>query len=299
MRKRLKWVGIGLGVLLGVLVIAVIVLYFIGTSRLNKTYHVQAENIPIPTDEASFARGEYLAKTICTECHGDDLSGDVLVDQAGIVTIYAANLTSGKGGIGDFDDEDFIRAIRHGLDEDGKPLLIMPAEIFIHWSIDDLGAVIAYLHTLPPVDHDRPEPKISIIGRALLPLGLFGKPFPAEYIDQSKAFPEMPTIGVNLEYGDYLTRAFGCTLCHGENLAGGIVAPSAPPGEIPKSPNLTPAGDLGTWTEADFVQTLRTGTTPDGDTINDDHMPWKMYAKASDEDLQALWMYLQSLPAVD
>jgi hypothetical protein len=133
----------------------------------------------------------------------------------------------------------------------------------------------------------------------MLPLGLFGKPFPAEYIDHDQPFPAMPTIGVNVDYGAYLTHAFGCTMCHGDNLAGGITPEFAGPGQIPKSPNLTPAGDLGGWSEADFIQTLRTGTAPDGEELNDDHMPWKMYSKASDEDLQALWLYLQSLPATN
>jgi mono/diheme cytochrome c family protein len=275
------------------------VLYFIGTSRLNKTYHVEAEAITIPTDAASLSRGEYLAKTICAHCHGDDLSGDSFVDQAGIVTIYAKNLTTGKGGVGNMDDEEFVLAIRHGLEEDGKPLLIMPADVFINWSAEDLGSVIAYLRTIPPVDHEIPEPKISIIARAMLPLGLFGKPFPAEYIDHDQPFPAMPTIGVNVDYGAYLTHAFGCTMCHGDNLAGGITPEFAGPGQIPKSPNLTPAGDLGGWSEADFIQTLRTGVTPEGKELNDDHMPWKMYSKASDEDLQALWLYLQSLPATN
>jgi hypothetical protein len=102
-----------------------------------------------------------------------------------------------------------------------------------------------------------------------------------------------------MEYGAYLTRALGCTMCHGDNLAGGITPAFAAPGEIPKSPNLTPAGDIAAWSEADFIQTLRTGITPDGEELNDDHMPWKMYAKASDEDLMALWLYLQSLPPTD
>jgi mono/diheme cytochrome c family protein len=299
MRRVLKRIGIGLGVLLGVLVILVIVLAIIGTLRFTKTYHVQAEAIPIPTDAVSLARGEYLAKFICVECHGEDLSGDVVFDEAVIVSINAPNLTTGEGGMGHHDDDELILAIRHGLTENGKPLLIMPADVFIEWSAEDLGAVIAYLRTIPPVDHDVPETRVSIIGRALLPLGVFGNPFPAEYIDHNQPFPAMPTIGVNPEYGAYLARAFGCTMCHGDNLAGGVTPESAGPGEIPKSPNLTPAGDLAVWSEADFIQTLRTGTTPEGEKINNDHMPWEMYSRASDEDLQALWSYLQTLPATN
>ena len=39
-RKILKWAGIVLGGLIGVILIALVVLYFIGSSKVNKTYDV-------------------------------------------------------------------------------------------------------------------------------------------------------------------------------------------------------------------------------------------------------------------
>lgn len=53
MKKVLKWIGIGLAALVGLLVLVVVVLYAIGSARLNKTHDIQAETTPIPTDEAS------------------------------------------------------------------------------------------------------------------------------------------------------------------------------------------------------------------------------------------------------
>lgn len=298
MRRLLKWIGIVLGVLVLALVVAAGVLYATATSRLDRVYDIQAESIPIPTDDASLSRGAYLTHVLCVECHRSDLAGDKMFEVPGMVTVYSANLTSGAGGIVDLSDADLIRAMRHGLDQDGTPLLIMPAEILIHWSEEDLGSVIAYLRTLPPVDHEVPTPEIAAPGRVLFQLGMFGSAFPAEYIDHDLPFPAMPEIGANEAYGEYLVSALACTLCHGDNLAGGIVPPNAPPGMIPPSANLTPGGELANWSEDDFMKVLRTGTTPDGEEIEQEHMPWQIYARLTDDDLKALWLYIQSVPAV-
>jgi hypothetical protein len=52
------------------------------------------------------------------------------------------------------------------------------------------------------------------------------------------------------------------------------------------------------WTEADFIQTLRTGVTPDKHQLNPDLMPWKVFTNMTDEELSAIWTYLHSLPAL-
>ncbi|MCZ6790100.1 MAG: cytochrome C, partial [Chloroflexi bacterium] len=59
----------------------------------------------------------------------------------------------------------------------------------------------------------------------------------------------------------------------------------------------TPGGGLARWSEADFINTLRTGTTPDGRQLDDENMPWKFFTKMTEDELKAIWMYLQSLPA--
>ena len=60
MRNVLKWVGIVLGALIGLIVLAVIVLYAMGSQRLSRRYDVAAENIAIPTDAASIERGKHV-----------------------------------------------------------------------------------------------------------------------------------------------------------------------------------------------------------------------------------------------
>ena len=61
--------------------------------------------------------------------------------------------------------------------------------------------------------------------------------------------------------------------------------------------NLTPGGDLGKWTEADFIQALRTGETPEGRRLDNEKMPWRSIGQLTDDELGALWLYLQSLPS--
>ena len=290
MRKALKWIGIVLGGLVVLAVVAAVGLSIAGGRQLKKTRDIQAEDIPIPSDEAALARGEHLVRgpALCSECHGQDLSGDLLFEEPGIVTVYGSNIT----GLGETHSRaDLIRAIRHGVDIDGKQLVIMPADMYINLSAEDLGAVVAYLKTLPRVGNDQPEPELSFMGRIMLAVGMFGEDaLPAEYIDHNKPFPTMPEIGANSEYGVYLAQAL-CADCHGEDLAGFQHTSDEPP-----APNLTSGGELGEWSEADFVKAIRAGVSPDGDVIDPKFMPWPWYAKFEDDELSALWMYLQSLP---
>jgi hypothetical protein len=78
-RKILKWIGIVLGSLIGLLVLAFGVLYVIGSVKWNgvrgKDYDVLVETITIPTDQASIARGEHIATIrMCKDCHTENLS---------------------------------------------------------------------------------------------------------------------------------------------------------------------------------------------------------------------------------
>jgi mono/diheme cytochrome c family protein len=288
MKRVLKWIGIGLAGLVVLVVVAAIGLFLVGGSRLSKTHDdITAENLTIPGDPESLARGEHLVNVACRDCHGSDLTGTALIDEQPIGTVYAANIT---GLAETHSDADIIRAIRHGLDTDGRQLIIMPAEVFNHFSAEDLGSIIAYLKTVPRTGDERPKPDLAFVGRIMLGAGLFGDAFPAEYIDHEMPFPTMPDISANVEYGKYL--ATFCASCHGTELAGGQPAdPDAPP-----APNLTPGGRLGGWDEVGFMQTIRTGTTPEGRELNPDFMPWKSFAKFEDEELMAIWLYLQTVP---
>jgi len=293
-KKALKWVGIILGGLVGLVLIAAMVLYAIGSSKLNRTYSYSVEGVTVPTDAESIAHGEHIVQTrFCADCHGEDLSGTLLVDE-GPLYVPAPNLTAGAGGVGaTFTDKDWAMALRYGVGPDGRGLAIMPSEVFTHLSDEDLGALIAYLKQIEPVDNEFGERKLDPSAVLFVGAGMFQTA--PELIDHEAAHSNVAA-GPTAEYGAYLAQSAGCTLCHGENLAGAAL-PGADPG-TPPSPNLTPAGDLGSWSEADFVTAIRTGVTPEGTGLNPDEMLWKTFANFSDDELAALWAYLQSVPAV-
>jgi mono/diheme cytochrome c family protein len=111
----------------------------------------------------------------------------------------------------------------------------------------------------------------------------------ASQIDHTAPRPPAPTPGVTAEYGEYL--AFTCKVCHGDDFAGR-------PG-VGGGLNLTPGGDLAGWTEEEFIHALRTGVTPTGKKLNTEDMPWQTISQLADDELKAIWLYLQTLPPVN
>jgi mono/diheme cytochrome c family protein len=294
MKKFFKWLGIVLGSLLGLIVLVFLGLAFKGNSMLNKTYAVQVETITIPTDAASIARGEHWVKAECIGCHGDNLSGGPFFE-APFATIDAKNLTSGKGGAGsEFTDADWIRALRHGVNPEDHSLIIMPASDFRYFSDSDLGDIIAYVKSIPPVDKDTREPNFNLLGKAMVGAGVFGKGIVvAEDIQQSgPVSSSAPNAGITPEYGEYIVNVSGCHTCHGVNLSGG----KSPEPTAINAPNLTPGGELIAWKEADFIKAIRTGVTLSGHKLDPRQMPWEHYKNFSDDELKAIWVYLQSVP---
>jgi mono/diheme cytochrome c family protein len=290
MGKILKWLGVLIGALLGLAILAVAAIYYVTQTRMDKVYSIRVEAVVVPTDPNSRERGKHLVATMgfCTECHGENLAGQVWDDGWLVGRLAVPNLTSGKGGIGSrFSDEDWVRAIRYGVGTDYKSLKIMPSNYFYKISDGDLGAIIAYLKQLPPSDNELPKTSIGPMAR----LSILQDPsiLPAQVIDHRTPRPPEPEPAVTVEYGKYLANA--CTVCHGENLAG-MEGPGG-------GKNLTRGGDLGKWTEADFMRAVRTGVTPNGKTLDPEMMPWKSVGQFSDDELKAIWLYLQSLPSIE
>lgn len=286
----------------GAVVLAVLLvggLYLLSAWHYNETYAVEAAAVPIPAldDSAAIATGRHLAVTRgCADCHGANYGGKTFIDDPMMGTITGANLTSGRGGIGaHYTDADWVRALRHGVDPQGKPLVFMPSDEYTHLSDEDLGALVAYLKQLPPVDNVVPEPAPGPMARLLAVRAAGGVPtLAAEQIDHEAARSReaAPPPRANAQYGAYLAPT--CTGCHGQDFAGGPI-PGAPP-DWPAAANLTPhpTSGLGTWSIVDFIRALRTRRRPDGSHISD-VMPAAM-SQMTDTELGALWAYLQTLP---
>ena len=296
MKRVFKWIGIVLGSLIGLILVVAAVLYFIGNARLNKVYTVEPSNLTLPTDAASIEYGKHRAETLCQGCHGGDLSGiEGWFNAPPLGSIDSANLTSGEGGIGStFTTEDYVRAIRHGIDPEGKPIFMVAVPATAHLSDEDLGSIIAYLKTIPPVDHKVKERHFTPLAKILLAAGMLGK-LPAESVSH-EVHVTAPDPGVSIAYGEYLVNTNDCKTCHGPDLNGG---PFPDPTIKKISPNLTPGGEPGLWTEEQFISTIRTGTTPGGHKLDPDLMPWQNYRLFYDDELKSIFMYLQSLPKLE
>ncbi|RJP61303.1 MAG: cytochrome C [Candidatus Auribacter fodinae] len=298
MKKFLKWIGIILAALSGLIILALAVIYFQTESRLNRVYAAPVDTLPIPTDAASIEHGRRIFQYRgCEACHGEQLQGKIYLDDPALGQVIAGNLTRGEGGYGaSFSDADWVRAIRYGVRPDGTPLLFMPSTEFYFLSDDDLADVIAYIKSVPPVDHVQPPSSLSLTGRAAMTLVPAITFIPAELIPMDAPRPVAPEAGVTAEYGEYLTLS--CKVCHGLTMSGGLIPGF--PSDWPPAPNLTwgAGSSLPAWEESDFIHFMRTGMRH-GSQVDAKYMPWSSYKFMTDDELRSVWVYLQSLPPLE
>lgn len=294
MNVIVKRVGIFAGGLAGVLAVTAAGVV-VGSNRvIARKYTIAPETVPIPTDTMSITRGKHLARAItkCVDCHGDNLGGRVLVENGAMGRWVVANITRGKGGVaGSLTDADIVRAVRHAVAPDGRKLLQMPADSYQYLNAEDLGEIIAYVRSVPPVDNELPPTSIGLVARGLilankLPI------YRADLITHTQPIPAATPVGPTPEYGKYIASVGGCIGCHGPTLSGGKIADGDP--AWPPAANLTPTG-LAKYTEADFTTVLRTGKRQSGVQAND-AMPWRMTREMTDDEIKAVWLFLKTVP---
>jgi mono/diheme cytochrome c family protein len=290
MRRFGKIAGYGVGAIVALLLVGYGTAHVVSDRRLTEKFDMVLTTVVVPDDEAAIEWGGHLVNAVtgCQDCHGPNLSGTVMSDDAAAVLV-APNLTPGKGGVGAaLTDADWVRAIRHGVRSDGSSLLVMPSYAYARLSDRDLGAMVAYLKTLPPVDHELPAFRLRPLGRALVAAGAFNDEFVARKIAAEARYEEVEP-GLSLEYGEYLATISGCISCHRADLKGG---PAGPP-DAPPAADISPAA-LASWDQADFFRAMREGRRPDGSEISE-FMPWPVMKQMRDEELSAIWLYLQSI----
>jgi len=242
----------------------------------------------------------------CASCHaaagakGEDaklLSGGQKFATA-FGTFLAPNISPSKEGIGDWTTAQFIHAVQDGVLPDGShEYPAMPYVAYAKMSDQDIVDLKAFIDGLPPSDvaslpHDVGFPfniRRSLGGWKLL----FGNP---AYVLTGTMTPEV-------ERGRYIAEAMAhCGECHTPRnalggldtakwLGGGVIDGTA------KVPNVTPGGL--DWSEADILNYLTTGATPDFDFVggamahvvdNMGHLP--------ESDVRALVAYLKAVPPV-
>lgn len=97
----MKWVGIVLASLAGILALATIVVYAISARRISKTYSFDDPPLNAPTDAASIVKGQHFVQAIgkCANCHGDNLAGKVVFNDKIMGRLYSANLSAAKAAL--------------------------------------------------------------------------------------------------------------------------------------------------------------------------------------------------------
>lgn len=255
--------------------------------------------------EPSVDRGEYLVRGPggCGNCHTPmgpegplmdlELTGRVVEDIEPFRAV-APNLTP-AGRIADWSDADLAKAIREGIRPDGT--LIgppMPFTMYRGLSDDDLASILMFLRSLPATQTE-----------GELPPSEYRIPLPPAYGPPVETVAA-PAQGVTAEYGAYLAGPVAhCMECHtpmgpqgpmiDTHLGAGGFEFHGPWGTSIAS-NLTSHEDgLAGYTDAELATMITDGIRPDGSRMNPP-MPYGHFKAFTPDDLQAVILYLRSLP---
>ena len=288
--KILKWIGYVLLTIV-LLVAAFYLKARISTERrLSKKYDITLQPFTLKTDSSIVEEGHRIMLTKgCAACHGDNLQGRVWLDDALLGKVVTPNLTKGEGGLPkDYGTNDWLRSLKHGLKRDSTPLRIMPSHEISHLGEEDMNALIAYLSQVEPIDNVLPETNLGFLGYILADLGKILL-IPADSIDHNRRLTKHVNREITPEFGEYLTT--NCSGCHRKNMKGG---PPLAPG-FPVVADISSTGNPGKWTEEQFINTLRTGSTPEGKKLDPTKMPWVAFKNYSEGEMKAIFMYLKSI----
>ncbi|TDH25217.1 c-type cytochrome [Segetibacter sp. 3557_3] len=309
MKKFFKWTGI--------LIAGILILISGITFALQfKTYEAPYPDIKASKDPVVIARGKYLAlgPAHCADCHapenkqalvaaGQDVSlsgGRVFKFPPG--ELYAPNITpDAETGIGKLSDAELARALRYGVDRHNKALFpLMP---FQNLSDEDLTAIISYIRSAPAEKNVVPEKKLNALGYVvnaflIKPVAPTATPLKSVKPDTTAA------------YGEYLANNIAnCKGCHtnrdlktgeftGEPFAGGLVIESVkdPLHYSLVTPNITPdpeTGRMSGWTQEQFLNRFRMGKLNEHSV-----MAWGPFSRMQDNDLKAIYKFLQTVKPV-
>jgi mono/diheme cytochrome c family protein len=307
----------------GVIVLTVVALAAIGVAYVawRKPAQRPAAAIKVEQTPERVARGKYLVNhvTICFDCHserttayglpfkpgGEGVRGfvwDRRIDFPGVLA--ASNITPDREtGLGEWTDGEILRALREGVNREGKALFpIMPYGHFKTLSDDDATAIVAYLRTLKPQRYEEPEKSLDV------PMNFIEKFIPAPVAGPVAA----PDRNDRIAYGKYLATIGNCFECHtpkddkgqpvpGMELAGGWEMHT--PQFRVVTANITPHPStwVGRATKEEFIGRFRSfanytaATAPQAPKGRNTLMPWISFSGMSDEDLGALYDFLKTV----
>lgn len=279
--------GIAGAVIAGLVVLAAAAVYVRSMLVLGRRYDVALLPIVVPTDSGSVAEGARLAATRgCPGCHGARLEGRVFFEERGVARLVAPNLTR---AVREYSDAELARVIRHGVRRDGHSVFAMPSATFAGLSDADLGCLIAFLRSVPPVDGPGYELAVGPLGRLGIATGKF-RPVAADLdhaaTDAGAAGTAATRRGALQNpkvLGAYVART-ACAECHGTDLRGDPAI---------GGPNLTVVAG---YSQADFTTLLRTGVASGGrELAMMSPTARQRFVHLTDDEVLGLYLYLRGL----
>ena len=293
MKKALRRAAIVLVVAAAAAVGAFFIAAWMGDRKMQRTVDIRVVPVPYTRDRAALKLGKYIFESRgCSECHGDDGRGIAFIDTPDM-QVRSPNITTGSGGVvSDYNEGDWVRAIRHGVSPKGHALFLMPSADYNRMTDADFAALVAYVRSLPPVKGESASIRLPAMVRALYGIGAIKDS--AEKIDHRRVAPQPVPVAATAEHGAYVASM--CVGCHGASFAGGRI-PGAPP-DWPPASNLTPgeASAMPRYDTAEkFIAMIRTGKRPDGSAVSK-VMPFMSLRNLNDVDLHAIYLHLRALP---
>lgn len=319
-------------ILLGILILLVVVSgVFVSYILLSwdKIYDFQNPDLLVSSDSTVIARGKYLVHgpAHCSNCHVSSIADMVAADQGKEIplkggapfplgplgTLYIPNLTPDPNtGIGRYTDGQLFRMMRHVVKPDGTATLsiLMP---FWNMADEDLVAVVSYLRSMEPVENQVQKSEWSFMGKAVR---VFASSF--QPVENPTPSAYAPPMAATVERGEYLARSVAnCVGCHtrrdpmtfealSPEYSGGFEFEPFPEyhlaiGEDPelwaRSPNITPHPNSALSkfkTVEEWKNRFRQGRI-----IKISPMHWGPFSRLTDQDLEALYLYLNSLEPVE
>lgn len=253
-------------------------------------------------------QGQYIFSAAgCITCHTVDepLAGGRAIDNP-FGTFYSPNITPDvETGIGDWTQEDLMRAIREGISPEGKHYYpAFPYPSYTMMERKDIIALYAYLMAQPAIPKKNLPHELgwAISNRSLIALW---KQFwfnPGELQPDKNESPEW-------NRGQYIAMALGhCGECHTPRGAlGGLQMDQHLAGTREgqwgiRVPNITPDAEtgIGGWSQGNIETFLATGRKPDG-SYTTSLMREVLEAtcmRLTNYDNYGLALYLSSLPII-
>lgn len=294
MKRPIKIAAIGIATVAALVGLIAIVAHVASDRKANRTVQVEVAPVAYATGANAVREGKYQYESRgCVECHGTDGRGKIFINDPNGLYVKAPSIIPVAGSVTEkYTERDWVRAIRHGVSPQGRPLMVMPSEDYNRLTDADFAAMVAYIRALPAGPGEGAVIRLPLIVKALYAAGIFQDA--AEKIDHSLP-PSTPVkVAATAEHGAYLANM--CIGCHGATLSGGKI-PGSPP-DWPAAANLTSGQGsvMPVYTTLDsFKSMMRTGKRPDGSAVNK-VMPFESLKAINDVDLEAMYLYLKALP---